>query len=444
MSNVFLTGLSNDHRARLASANVPCYDLTLGDEFGIMIEQQHLESALTALNAFVESQQPSDFEGIAKAVLKAKALGQPPKIHKVTNDWKGKDTDNLHEAVRQLLIPFVDKPVVMHHSQGYPNDPAKDQQFHIYLHSSPVRYAEPGAVPPAVIWGIPNGSRGKSFHASGRGQAILDDATGYPVAEYVAPNALYVHMNFFDKYDDNRIRIFRVLLQRVVRLVDMPPEERRAIMRRRFIEECSKSAVRVVRDTADSGVDNELPAGLRKHSSSLHSNSRFDGANGLQPGDVDGIDLVVPQSHLAMCNIPAPVTGLEGKFSLRFTAALALVDGETGDAAFTDDRVSQPRLTTMRDRVTVTPQAGDWARGTEVTLRTTDGRRFSQQVNLNIPASDLALQRERLEAKFRALAGPAVGGSAAEQLVVGIRQFEAAPSVDAILAATVAAPAGIA
>ncbi len=285
MSNVFLTGLSNDHRARLASANVPCYDLTLGDEFGIMIEQQHLESALTALNAFVESQQPSDFEGIAKAVLKAKALGQPPKIHKVTNDWKGKDTDNLHEAVRQLLIPFVDKPVVMHHSQGYPNDPAKDQQFHIYLHSSPVRYAEPGAVPPAVIWGIPNGSRGKSFHASGRGQAILDDATGYPVAEYVAPNALYVHMNFFDKYDDNRIRIFRVLLQRVVRLVDMPPEERRAIMRRRFIEECSKSAVRVVRDTADSGVDNELPAGLRKHSSSLHSNSRFDGANGLQPGE---------------------------------------------------------------------------------------------------------------------------------------------------------------
>ena len=171
---------------------------------------------------------------------------------------------------------------------------------------------------------------------------------------------------------------------------------------------------------------------------------RLKQANGLQPGDVAGIDLVVPQSHLAMCNIPAPVTGLEGKFSLRFTAALALVDGETGDAAFTDDRVSQPRLTTMRDRVTVTPQAGDWARGTEVTLRTTDGRRFSQQVNLNIPASDLALQRERLEAKFRALAGPAVGGSAAEQLVVGIRQFEAAPSVDAILAATVAAPAGIA
>ena len=284
MSNVFLTGLTNDHRARLASANVPCYDLTLGEEFGIMIEQQHLDAALAALNAYVESQEPSAFEGIAKAILKVKAPGQPPKAHKVTNDWKGKDSDDLHEAVRQLLVPVVDKPVVLHHCQGYNVEPAKDAQFHIYLQSSPLRYAEPGAVPPALIWGIPNASRNKSFHASGRGVAIVDEVSGYPVAEYVAPNCLYVHMNFFDKYDNDRVRVFRVLMQKMARIVDMSSEDRRALMRRRFVEECSKSAVRVVRDTAGSVVEHKLPEGLKKHSSSLHSNSRFDGANGLQPG----------------------------------------------------------------------------------------------------------------------------------------------------------------
>ncbi len=285
MSNVFLTGLTNDHRARLASANVPCYDLALGEEFGIMIEQQHLDAALVALGAYVDSQEPSGFEGIAKAVLKAKAPGQATKAHKVTNNWKGKETDDLHESVRQFLVPVIDREVLLHHSQGHASEPVNDGKFHIHLYCSPVRYAEPGATPPALIWGIPNASRNRSFHASGRGVAIVDEATGYPYAEYVAPNNVYVHMNFFDKYDGNSVRIFRVMMQKLASIVGLSADDHRSVMRKRFIEECSKVAVRVVRDTADSGTDHELPAGLRNHSSSLHSNSRFDGANGLQPGE---------------------------------------------------------------------------------------------------------------------------------------------------------------
>lgn len=301
MSNVFLTGLSNDHRARLASANVPCYDLTLGEEYGLMIEQQHLEAALTALSAYVESQVPSAFEGIAKAVLKAKAPGQATRAHKVTNNWKGKETDDLHDAVRQFLVPVIDREVLMHHSQGYPSEPVLDGKFHIHLHSSPSKYAEPGATPPALIWGIPNASRNKSFHASGRGSAIVDEVTGYPYAEYVGPNNVYVHMNFFDKYDGNSVRIFRVLMQKLARVVGLSAEDYRSLMRKRFIEECSKSAVRAVRDTADSGAAHELPAGLKNHTSSLRSNSRFDGtANNkdLQAGEQSVLALGTANCHV--------------------------------------------------------------------------------------------------------------------------------------------------
>ncbi len=171
---------------------------------------------------------------------------------------------------------------------------------------------------------------------------------------------------------------------------------------------------------------------------------RLKQANGIAPADLAGIDLVVPQSHLAMCNIPEPRTGLEGKFSLRFTAALAFVDGETGDAAFTDDRVNEPRLTAVRDHVTVTPQSGAWERGTAVTLRTIDGRSFSEQVNLNIAAADVALQRERLEAKFRGLATPVVGATATGRLLDDLRTFETQPSVAAIMRAASTVPAGVA
>lgn len=171
---------------------------------------------------------------------------------------------------------------------------------------------------------------------------------------------------------------------------------------------------------------------------------RLKHANSLTTADLAGIDLVVPQGHLAMCNIQQPTTGLEGKFSLRFTAALAFVDGETSDAAFTDDRVHQPRLTEVRDRVTITPQEGDWERGTGVTLRTTDGRTFSDHVNLNIPASDVSLQRERLEAKFRGLASPVIGSTAAETIVREVEEFDHRPSVERIVEAGSRSAAGVA
>ena len=130
-----------------------------------------------------------------------------------------------------------------------------------------------------------------------------------------------------------------------------------------------------------------------------------------------------------MCNIQEPATALEGKFSLRFTAALALAKGRAGEEQFTDEAVRQPDLVAVRDRVAVVPQEGDWERGTLVSLRTTDGREFSEQVNLNIPAADLDQQWKRLEAKFRSLAIPVVGVGQAETLVQCVASFESAPSV---------------
>ncbi|MGC5340649.1 hypothetical protein ACPXBC_29130, partial [Escherichia coli] len=77
MSNVFLTGLTNEHRARLAEAQVPCYDLMLGETYGLMVEEKHLNAALAALGAYIESQTASGFEGIDTVVLKAKTAAHP-------------------------------------------------------------------------------------------------------------------------------------------------------------------------------------------------------------------------------------------------------------------------------------------------------------------------------------------------------------------------------
>ena len=62
---------------------------------------------------------------------------------------------------------------------------------------------------------------------------------------------------------------------------------------------------------------------------------------------------------LDVCNIPEPRTGLEGKFSLRATAAMGLLGDDTGAiSTYTDERVKRPELVRLRDRVSVVADGG--------------------------------------------------------------------------------------
>jgi len=278
MSNVFLPGLNNEHRTRLAEAQVPCYDLTLGEDYGLMVEQQHLDAALAALNAYIETQAPSDFEGIAVAVLKPKVATAPvePKNHKVTDDWKGGDNDELVQSVRHFLVPLIDRDVQLHTRSGYPCEPIEDGKFHIHLYCSTQKWTEPGTVPPATLFGYPNSNQTRTFLPPGRGIPIADEASGFVVAELIGANNLYVLWNLQHNYEPNRGRIFRVLMQKLAHVLGMPADEHRKLMRQRFVEECSKAMVRVIRDTArDAGDEVDTAAPSQVVPSRLMPNSRF-------------------------------------------------------------------------------------------------------------------------------------------------------------------------
>src|SRR4051794_25942408 len=58
-------------------------------------------------------------------------------------------------------------------------------------------------------------------------------------------------------------------------------------------------------------------------------------SDGMTPDRVRSIDVHVPAGHLRVCDIAEPATPLEGKFSLRFTTAMALVTGDLTEQAFT-------------------------------------------------------------------------------------------------------------
>ncbi|HEY3190009.1 MAG TPA: MmgE/PrpD family protein, partial [Solirubrobacteraceae bacterium] len=136
----------------------------------------------------------------------------------------------------------------------------------------------------------------------------------------------------------------------------------------------------------------------------------------LAPERIARVELRVDPSLLAVCDVAEPRTGLEGKFSLRATTAMALLGDDTADpATFTDARMADPGLVCLRDRVTVVPVVGTGATRTTVTVHTGSGR-LEAEADTGIPAADLRAQRERLETKFLALATPVLGRTRAEAL----------------------------
>jgi 2-methylcitrate dehydratase PrpD len=158
--------------------------------------------------------------------------------------------------------------------------------------------------------------------------------------------------------------------------------------------------------------------------------------SGLRPGDVETIDLRVPPGHLAVCDIAEPATALEGKFSLRFTSAMALATGDLSERAFTPAVVRDPELIALRDRVTV-HGAPDLRRSrrTEVRVGCVDGRVLHESVDVfaPTPAAELDHRWEALRRKFTALADPVLGAARSAAIVEAVAALDTAPSLQALL-----------
>lgn len=136
----------------------------------------------------------------------------------------------------------------------------------------------------------------------------------------------------------------------------------------------------------------------------------------IDPRMIDDIEVRVAPGLFGVCTIAAPTTGLEGKFSVRSTTAMALLGEDTSDlATFSDANVAMHTLVALRDRVRVTPVENKSQTRVSVIVKT-NGHTYEAEADSGEPAVNLAAQRENLERKFMALASPVLGRPAAETL----------------------------
>jgi 2-methylcitrate dehydratase PrpD len=139
--------------------------------------------------------------------------------------------------------------------------------------------------------------------------------------------------------------------------------------------------------------------------------------HGPTPDRIAAITLRLDAGCDRICNIPAPVDGLQSKFSLRQTVAMALAGVDTASlAAYSEAAARDPELIRLREMVALDFHSGWPSTLAEIEVTLADGRRVSARHDAGIPAADIADQGERLAAKFGALAEPVLGAPRSREL----------------------------
>jgi 2-methylcitrate dehydratase PrpD len=154
----------------------------------------------------------------------------------------------------------------------------------------------------------------------------------------------------------------------------------------------------------------------------------------LAPEQITGIRLSLDETCDRICNIPAPRTGLEAKFSLRLTTAMALAGVDTGGLSnYSEETAANPTLIGLRDKVEFdfrTDVANTFA---ALELELTDGRRVRTEYDSGVPAADVDEQGRRIEEKFAVLAEPILGVSKARDIITEARDFDRLPDLRGLM-----------
>jgi 2-methylcitrate dehydratase PrpD len=137
----------------------------------------------------------------------------------------------------------------------------------------------------------------------------------------------------------------------------------------------------------------------------------------IVPEQVKSVRIRVDRGCAGVCNIAEPRTGLEAKFSLRFTLALALAGADTSKlSVYSDEAAHDEEMNRLRDRVTVEFASGWPITLAEVEIALNDGRVVTARHDAGVPARDVDDQGRRLEEKFAALVVPLLGAKRADAL----------------------------
>ena len=137
----------------------------------------------------------------------------------------------------------------------------------------------------------------------------------------------------------------------------------------------------------------------------------------LTADQIERVELKVHPLVLELTGKKAPQTGLEGKFSVYYAAAVALMQGAAGERQFSDKLAKDPAVVALRDRVgtTIDPAIGPEQVRVIVTMK--DGRKLEKYIDNVIGSVKNPMSDAALEVKFADLAQGVIPAAQARKVM---------------------------
>ena len=137
----------------------------------------------------------------------------------------------------------------------------------------------------------------------------------------------------------------------------------------------------------------------------------------IKPDDIESILLRVHPLVLELTGKKTPQAGLEGKFSVYHSAAVAVIHGAAGEAEYSDACVRDPKVVALRDRVTATVDRAMHEDQVQVSIKLKNGKTFESYIEHAIGSIARPMSDGDLEAKFRGLANGILSKTETDDLI---------------------------
>lgn len=137
----------------------------------------------------------------------------------------------------------------------------------------------------------------------------------------------------------------------------------------------------------------------------------------LKAEDIESIMLKAHPLVLELTGKKTPQAGLEGKFSVYHSSAVAILYGAAGEAQYSDECVRDPKVIALRDRVSASADTSLHEDQVHIAIKLKDGRVLEKFVEHAIGSLHRPMSDADLEAKFRGLADGIFSGPETDRLL---------------------------
>ena len=152
-------------------------------------------------------------------------------------------------------------------------------------------------------------------------------------------------------------------------------------------------------------------------------------AQGLKPEQIERVELRVHPLVLELTGKQTPRQGLEGKFSVYHSVAVAFIDGAAGERQYSDRAVRDPVTVALRDRVHATVDPVIRPEQVDMTVVLKDGRTLHKFIEHAVGSLEVPMTQQQLQAKFMDLVQDILPAAQAQRAMQACWQVDELDSV---------------